>query len=773
MKRLSRKLFALPALLAGLAIGFSSLSLVSCGDAGDPTNEEKENSNPGQKNPGQTEKTVKTAAEILSAAKAGDVVDFSTVTLEEGKKYTVSKSITLKNADLKKGTLIVDAENVTLDGLKNGSIALAKNAGKTTIKNSTDIENLSVSEEEASVVASRAAAATANTTLIIKDVKVKYVVSKRANFTVIIKGATTISAVVAKDETLSVKVASDTVVIEKKTEDVKIEAATKEDLDEGEELTVTEEAVAKIEEKADILTEEEVTEIEKSAGEAESKPEPEEKEPEKKDTDEPEKKDTDEPEKKEKIEEAAEPVYKTNIPFEIKGNLDKFTEKEYNNFFTFEAIPENDPSGKIGIKVTYKIPQNSYRENPDNRPKVSINGYMCTPNPTIKYTRNEKHWVQNIGEDGVITYEEKEVPVTDYRYPDDELVFYCPLVDPSGLTEINAAIGWDPRIEAVYRLNTKTGLPVKSPDSYKENYNNWDPCEEDRITEDGLIITVHDTKGSDLIPSSAKNIIARLETYYARDVEPQKRWERWIENGKECYNQTWNSAIDKKVESPANDVSFNKKDFSYISVFEDGFDKRFCNFFYKFELEDYDNYEFRLPGISSSFFDRKGEKTPLGNNWSYYMDNRWREAEVITFAEGSSDKKVVFKISDSKNSYDLCETQIKRNLTDEDKVVPGKRYLVTYTVTYPKASDLWLHGMWSSEMWYESDTDTGLDRSIENDDGTVTKTCYYDLDLTAAAKQGITSFTWPVLIFRTYSKDGTYTIEDLQIKEVTDEDLTE
>ena len=155
------------------------------------------------------------------------------------------------------------------------------------------------------------------------------------------------------------------------------------------------------------------------------------------------------------------------------------------------------------------------------------------------------------------------------------------------------------------------------------------------------------------------------------------------------------------------------------------------------------------------------------------MDNRWREAEVITFAEGSSDKKVVFKISDSKNSYDLCETQIKRNLTDEDKVVSGKRYLVTYTVTYPKDSDLWLHGMWSSEMWYASDTDTGLDRSIENDDGTVTKTRCYDLDLTAAAKQGITSFTWPVLIFRTYSKDGTYTIEDLQIKEVTDEDLTE
>ena len=220
MKKLCRRFMALPALLASLAIGFYSLSFVACSD-GSKENEETTKPQP----------TAKTAAELLSAAKDGDTLDFADIALAESTKYTVSKSITLKNADLKNGTLIIDAAGVTLDGIKNGSVALAKNASNTTIKNSSNIENLSVSEEEASVIASRAAAQSPNTTLIIKDVTVKYIVSKRPNFTVILKGATKISAVVAKNESLSVKVASDTVVIEKKTAEVSIQAAAQEDLD--------------------------------------------------------------------------------------------------------------------------------------------------------------------------------------------------------------------------------------------------------------------------------------------------------------------------------------------------------------------------------------------------------------------------------------------------------------------------------------------------------------------------------------------------------------
>lgn len=749
MKKLCRRFMALPALLAGLAIGFYSLSFVACSDG---SKENEETTTPEQK----PQPTAKTAAELLSAAKDGDTLDFVDIALAESTKYTVSKSITLKNADLKNGTLIIDAAGVTLDGIKNGSVALAKNASNTTIKNSSNIENLSVSEEEASVIASRAAAQSPNTTLIIKDVTVKYIVSKRPNFTVILKGATKISAVVAKNESLSVKVASDTVVIEKKTAEVSIQAAAQEDLDSGEKLTVTEESVAQIEAKAATLTEAEVKEIEKSAGQAEEKPEPKEEEPKQEEAA------PTEPEK------PAEPVYKTNVPVEVADNLDGFSTEEINKLFTFEAIPENDPSGKVGIKVTYKIPSNpAKRENPDNRPKVSVNNYMCTPNPTEKYTRTEMRYVETVGEDGRITYEQKEVPVTDYKYPDDEMVFYCPFVDESGLTEITAGIAWDSRYLGVYKLNTKTGIVAKNPDTYKENYGNWDPCEENRFTENGLTITVHDTKGDKLIPGTAKNIIGRLETYYAKDVDPLKRWERWMEGGKECYNQTWNSDIEHSLKKPANDVSFSKKEFSYTMNFQEGFDKRFCTFFYKFELEGYDNYEFRLPSISSSLFNRQSDRTGLGNNWSSYRDNLWKEAETVTFKANPSDKKVAFTISDANDSSDWSDIQIDRSITDEDKVVPGKKYKVTYKATYPKLSNLFLHGMWAEGLWYESDTDYGTDTITANDDGTVTKNTTYDLDLTKVEENGITSLTNPIIIFRAYRQNGNYKIEDFKIEEVS------
>lgn len=746
MKKLCRRFMALPALLASLAIGFYSLSFVACSD-GSKENEETTKPQP----------TAKTAAELLSAAKDGDTLNFVDIALAESTKYTVSKSITLKNADLKNGTLIIDAAGVTLDGITNGSVALAKNASNTTIKNSSNIENLSVSEEEASVIASRAAAQSPNTTLIIKNVTVKYIVSKRPNFTVILKGATKISAVVAKNESLSVKVASDTVVIEKKTAEVSIQAAAQEDLDSGEKLTVTEESVAQIEAKAASLTEAEVKEIEKSAGQAEEKPEPKEEEPKQ------EEPAPTEPEK------PAEPVYKTNVPVKVAGNLDGFSTEEINKLFTFEAIPENDPSGKVGIKVTYKIPSNpAKRENPDNRPKVSVNNYMCTPNPTEKYTRTEMRYIETVGEDGRITYEQKEVPVTDYKYPDDELVFYCPFVDESGLTEIKAGIAWDDRYQGVYKLNTKTGIVAKNPDTYKENYGNWDPCEENRFTENGLTITVHDTKGDKLIPGTAKNIIGRLETYYAKDVDPLKRWERWMEGGKECYNQTWNSDIEHSLKKPANDVSFSKKEFSYTMNFQEGFDKRFCTFFYKFELEGYDNYEFRLPSISSSLFNRQSDRTGLGNNWSSYRDNLWKEAETVTFKANPSDKKVEFTISDANDSSDWSDIQIDRSITDEDKVVPGKKYKVTYKATYPKHSNLFLHGMWAEGLWYESDTDYGTDTITANDDGTVTKNTTYDLDLTKVEENGITSLTNPIIIFRAYRQNGNYKIEDFKIEEVSE-----
>lgn len=750
MKKLCRRFMALPALLAGLAIGFYSLSFVACSDG---SKDDEETTTPEQK----PQPTAKTAAELLNAAKDGDTLDFADITLAESTKYTVSKSITLKNADLKNGTLIIDAAGVTLDGIKNGSVALAKNASNTTIKNSSNIENLSVSEEEASVIASRAAAQSPNTTLIIKDVTVKYIVSKRPNFTVILKGATKISAVVAKNESLSVKVASDTVVIEKKTSEVSIQAAAQEDLDSGEKLTVTEESVAQIEAKAATLTEAEVKEIEKSADQAEEKPEPKEEEPKQEEAA------PTEPEK------PAEPVYKTNVPVEVAGNLDGFSTEEINKLFTFEAIPENDTSGKVGIKVTYKIPSNpANRENPDNRPKIWVNNYMCTPNPSEEYTYTQTQYVQTVGEDGRITYEQKEVPVTDYKYPDDELVFYCPFVDESGLTEIKAGIAWDDRYQGVYKLNTKTGIVAKNPDTYKENYGNWDPCEENRITENGLTITVHDTKGDKLIPGTAKNIIGRLETYYAKDVDPLKRWERWMEGGKECYNQTWNSDIEHRLEKPANDISFSKKEFRYTTNFQEGFDKRFCLFFYKFELEGYDNYEFRLPSISSSLFNRQSDRTDLGNNWSSYRDNLWKEAETVTFKANPSDKKVAFTISDANDSFDWSDIQIDRSITDEDKVVPGKKYKVTYKATYPKHSNLFLHGMWAEGLWYESDTDYGTDTITANDDGTITKNTTYDLDLTKVEENGITSLTNPIIIFRAYRQNGTYKIEYFKIEEVTE-----
>ena len=163
----------------------------------------------------------------------------------------------------------------------------------------------------------------------------------------------------------------------------------------------------------------------------------------------------------------------------------------------------------------------------------------------------------------------------------------------------------------------------------------------------------------------------------------------------------------------------------------------------------------------------------MGNNWASYIDNKWREAEILTFAKNPSDKKVEFTISDAKEyaagqyNQNWAESQIKRNIADEDKVVPGKKYKVTYKATYPKHSNLFLHGMWAEGLWYESDTDYGTDTITENDDGTITKNTSYDLDLTKVKENGITSLTNPVIIFRAWSQNGTYKIEDFKIEEVS------
>ena len=261
LKRLSRKSFAL---LTCIAIGFATFSFTSCSSSSDddtlpfipPVNNGTE---------------TKDAVKLLSEAKDGSTVDFSNITLESGKKYIVSKSITLKNADLKTGTLIVDASNVTLSGIKNGSIALSKNATNATISDTENISTLSLSEESASTLAARASSSSSK--IVLKNVNVQNVVSKRPGLEVVVKGKTKIVAIVAEGSNISIKIASADVKIEKKSESIKIEIATKEDLEAGEELTITAEVVTKIENEAASLTAEETNAIEKEAGEAETKPE--------------------------------------------------------------------------------------------------------------------------------------------------------------------------------------------------------------------------------------------------------------------------------------------------------------------------------------------------------------------------------------------------------------------------------------------------------------------------------------------------------------------
>jgi len=260
MKRISRKFLAL---LAGLAIGFTSFSSISCSSGGSDDNIVPV-PQPGPGDGKQDVDSRKDAASILSAAVAGSTVDFSTVTLEKGKKYTVSKSITLKNADLNTATLIVDAENVTLQGIKNGSVALAKNATNTTVKDCSNLANLSILNESANASGARAVT-DGSSKIVLKNVSVKQVVSKRSNLSVVVKGASKISAIVAKDTSINIKIASKEVKIEKKTSEIKIEIASKEDLDEGEELEITEEELEELEKETATLSDAEIEELEKEA----------------------------------------------------------------------------------------------------------------------------------------------------------------------------------------------------------------------------------------------------------------------------------------------------------------------------------------------------------------------------------------------------------------------------------------------------------------------------------------------------------------------------
>ena len=301
-----KKLLSVVSVVAALTFGFASCSSESSDNnlalfmAMQKTNgsnsgqivENGQNSAPG-------------ANSLLSKVAEGTEVDLSGYTFDEKTALVVSKKLTVKGANLNGGSITVDAPNVTLNGISNGSVMLSKNASSTKLVGLNNIKTLAVAGTENSRGTNQ------GTALLIENSKIVNFVNLRTNLSVLIKDTTKFVTVTIKVETAlsaedentsfgkinasapvvlmgkakveaiitsenpSVKIASSSVVIEKKPETVKVEQATNSDLEDfvsvgvdGEETSAPEVdfdssfSIEKFEENIETLLESDISEIE-------------------------------------------------------------------------------------------------------------------------------------------------------------------------------------------------------------------------------------------------------------------------------------------------------------------------------------------------------------------------------------------------------------------------------------------------------------------------------------------------------------------------------
>lgn len=196
----------------------------------------------------------------------------------------------------------------------------------------------------------------------------------------------------------------------------------------------------------------------------------------------------------------AEKIYKTEQPVTVENNTLNLTTEEIKNVFTLEAIEKGE--AKKGVKITYKAPSSRTERKPnlisvtyvDNKGSRSTAGSYY--NPELK---DMELVFPYVNEDSYLT-----------------LVLY---IEGAGKESV------PDKFSAFYILNTKSGSGAIA--DLPENYGNWYPRSDSRITVSDGKLTVKDIMGTKIIPQNLtfSSLNASIAIIYTNSNDPQKSWD--------------------------------------------------------------------------------------------------------------------------------------------------------------------------------------------------------------------------------------------------------
>ena len=322
----------------------------------------------------------------------------------------------------------------------------------------------------------------------------------------------------------------------------------------------------------------------------------------------------------------AEEIYKTEQPVTVENNTLNLTAEEIKNVFTLEAIEKGE--AKKGVKITYKAPSSRTERKPNLL--------------TVTYMDNKGAHSTAGG------YYNQDLKDMELYFPyvnEDSYLMLKLYLESSGQASV------PDRFSAFYILNTKSGSGAIA--DLPENYGNWYPRSDSRITVSDGKLTVKDIMGTKIIPQNLtfSSLNASIAIIYTNSNDPQKSWD----------DAFWFRANQTSEKTSADTYTFtsfpkpNKKDAK-------GYKYYFYQFKYEYTIEG-DVLGYSTPVVDSAIFEVPENSFP---GQTFTETNNYSDTGSKTWAFDKDTVKITSVNSrDSSNVTTVVETYTY--VPDEEK----------------------------------------------------------------------------------------------------------
>lgn len=322
----------------------------------------------------------------------------------------------------------------------------------------------------------------------------------------------------------------------------------------------------------------------------------------------------------------AEKIYKTEQPVTVENNTLNLTAEEIKNVFTLEAIEKGE--AKKGVKITYKAPSSRTERKP----------YLLT----VTYMDNKGAHSTAGG------YYNQDLKDMELYFPyvnEDSYLMLKLYLEGEGENAV------PDKFSAFYILNTKSGSGAIA--DLPENYGNWYPRSDSRITISDGKITVKDIMGTKIIPQNLtfSSLNASIAIIYTNSNDPQKSWD----------DAFWFRANQTSEKTSADTYTFtsfpkpNKRDAK-------GYKYYFYQFKYEYTIEG-DVLGYSTPVVDSAIFEVPENSFP---GQTFTETNNYSDTGSKTWAFDKDTVKITSVNSrDSSNVTTVVETYTY--VPDEEK----------------------------------------------------------------------------------------------------------